>query len=40
MRIAGDVPDAVVDAIWKSRHRVLTVVRRAAVSDDEGVRAR
>lgn len=35
MRIAGDVPDAVVDAIWKSRHRVLAVVRRDAASDEE-----
>ncbi|MCC6763203.1 MAG: CBS domain-containing protein [Deltaproteobacteria bacterium] len=35
MRIAGDVPEAVVEAIWKSRHRVLSVVRRAA-SDDDG----
>lgn len=30
MRIAGHVPDALVDAIWSSRHRVLAVVRRSA----------
>lgn len=35
MRIAGDVSEALVDAIWKSRHRVLAVVRRAPVDDED-----
>ena len=29
MRIAGRVPEALVDAIWRSRHRVLAVVDRS-----------
>lgn len=37
VRIAGDVPESLVDAIWKSRHRVLAVVRRAPVEDDDDV---
>jgi len=28
VRLAGEVPDALVDAIWRSRHRVLAVVAR------------
>ncbi|MCC6849741.1 MAG: CBS domain-containing protein [Deltaproteobacteria bacterium] len=40
IRLAGDVPEAIVDAVWRSRHRVLTVVRRAAAGDEETVRER
>lgn len=35
MRIAGDVPEPVVDAIWRSRHRVLSVMRREESDEDE-----
>jgi len=33
IRIAGCVPEALVDAIWRSRHRVLAVVDRPAGGD-------
>ena len=35
MRITGDVPEAIVDAIWRSRHRVLSVIRRDESDEDE-----
>ncbi len=42
MRLAGHVPDALVDAIWRSRHRVLAVVARSPGSPEPNrvVRAR
>ncbi|MEB2283536.1 MAG: hypothetical protein B6D46_07180 [Polyangiaceae bacterium UTPRO1] len=35
LRLAGDVPEAVVDAIWRSHRRVFTVMRRTASAADE-----
>ncbi len=37
LRLAGDVPESVIDAIWRSRHRVVSVMRLEERVEDEGL---